>query len=147
MLRARYRRITFFFARILISLAFWDLFLPRVGLRRWAHKTRQNRLRKAAIQFRALAIQMGGVMIKVGQFLSARADVLPEEITDELSGLQDEVPAENFSDIRSVAEKEFGEPLEARFVEFETQPFAAASLGQVHHAKLPLENKSPGSDV
>ena len=45
------------------------------------------------MRFRALAIRMGGLMIKVGQFLSARLDVLPPEITDELSGLQDEVPA------------------------------------------------------
>lgn len=75
-------------------------------------------------------------MIKVGQFLSARADVLPEEITQELSGLQDEVPAERFPEIRSVAEIEFGTTLENKFVEFEQHPFAAASLGQVHRARL-----------
>lgn len=142
MLKARYRRITFFFAHILISLAIWELIFPRLGLRKWALSTRQDRLRKAAVQFRTLAIQMGGVMIKVGQFLSARADVLPEEITEELSGLQDEVPAERFADIRGVAENEFGTTLGNKFVEFEEQPFAAASLGQVHRAKLYLEENS-----
>ena len=54
---------------------------------------------------------MGGLMIKVGQFLSARLDVLPIEITQELSGLQDEVPAEDFAAIREQAEAELGEPL------------------------------------
>jgi len=47
---------------------------------------------------------MGGVMIKVGQFLSSRVDVLPEEITKELADLQDEVAPENFKDIRQIAE-------------------------------------------
>ena len=146
MLKARYRRITLFFGRILISLAIWDLILPRIGLRRWVLKTRPERLRKAAVQFRALAIQMGGVMIKVGQFLSARADVLPEEITQELSGLQDEVPAEKFDDIRRVAENEYGMPLERKFAVFEGVPMAAASLGQVHRAKLYIEESSSDSE-
>jgi predicted unusual protein kinase regulating ubiquinone biosynthesis (AarF/ABC1/UbiB family) len=136
MIRKRYRRITFFFARVIFSLFFWELALPRLGMRNWSLKTRPERLKRAAVSFRALAIQMGGVMIKVGQFLSTRADVLPEEITRELSGLQDEVPAEKFSDIRKVAENELRATLESRFVEFEEQPLAAASLGQVHRAKL-----------
>jgi len=79
---------------------------------------------------------MGGVMIKVGQFLSARLDVLPPELTDELSGLQDEVPPEDFLGIRSLAEAELGEALESVFESFELEPMAAASLGQVHRARL-----------
>ena len=51
---------------------------------------------------------MGGVLIKVGQFLSARADMLPEEITSELSGLQDEVPPEDFNAIRQLLEARAG---------------------------------------
>ena len=58
------------------------------------------RMRRIAASFRSLAIRMGGVLIKVGQFLSSRLDVLPREITAELAGLQDEVGAESFEAIR-----------------------------------------------
>lgn len=96
LLRIRYWRIVTFFARVTLSIIFWDIFLSRIGLGFFARNSRPQRLRGIAIRFRALAIRLGGVMIKVGQFLSARLDVLPAEITDELSGLQDEVPPVDF---------------------------------------------------
>lgn len=136
MLRARYIRIILFFARVLLGLIVWDLIFPRLGLRSYTLRTRPGRLRKYSIAFRGLAVQMGGLMIKVGQFLSARVDVLPTEVTEELQGLQDEVPPESVSDIRLVAESEFGVPLEVKFSTFEDTPLAAASLGQVHRAWL-----------
>ena len=83
-LRARYWRIVFFFARVTASFIWWEIFLPRVGLGGWSSRTRSERYQRIAVRFRALAIRMGGLMIKVGQFLSARLDVLPIEITQEL---------------------------------------------------------------
>jgi predicted unusual protein kinase regulating ubiquinone biosynthesis (AarF/ABC1/UbiB family) len=141
MLRARYRRIILFFARILVSIIYWDIFLPRIGFAKWSRNTRSERFRKIASSYRLMAVQMGGVLIKVGQFLSARVDVLPEVITSELAGLQDEVPSECFDDIKAVIEDEFGIPLLEKYLEFNEIPLAAASLGQAHLAKLKLTNE------
>ncbi len=136
MLRARYRRILWFFGRVILGAIWWDILLPRLGLRALSQRSRSPRYRRTARAFRALAIEMGGVLIKVGQFLSARLDVLPGEITDELAGLQDEVRPERFEDIRAVIEAEFGRPLDALYERFDEQPMASASIGQVHRAAL-----------
>src|SRR5512137_259695 len=136
LLRARYRRLMFFFSGVVLSFIFWEIILPRLGLRVLTRRTRSNRYRKTAARFRLLAIRMGGVMIKVGQFMSSRLDVLPPEITEELSGLQDEVPPEKFEEIRKLAEEDLGVRLQEKYESFEEAPMAAASLGQVHRARL-----------
>jgi predicted unusual protein kinase regulating ubiquinone biosynthesis (AarF/ABC1/UbiB family) len=135
-MRARYRRILRFAARYLVQTWWYELFLPRLGLARVAERTRTVRMQRIARNFRGLAIDLGGLMIKVGQFMSTRLDVLPVEITRELESLQDEVPAVPFPEIRALAEAELGVSLETAYSYIDTVPLAAASLGQVHRARL-----------
>ncbi len=138
-LRGRYLRILTFFAGVILRFIYWELILSRLGLRPLVRRTRPKRFRRDAQRFRALAIHMGGVMIKVGQFLSSRLDILPPEITDTLADLQDEVPAESFAYIRQLAEQELGAPLTEKFEWFDENPLAAASLGQAHRARLRVD--------
>ena len=139
-MRARYRRILRFAARYLAQTWWYELVLPRFGLTRLAARSRPRRLQHLARHFRALAIDLGGLMIKVGQFMSTRLDVLPVELTRELESLQDEVPPVPFDAIRVVAEAELGVSLERAFSSIDAVPLAAASLGQVHRAQLSDED-------
>ena len=91
---------------------------------------------KVLVAFRETAIKLGGLMIKLGQFLSSRADLLPEQALAVLSTLQDEVPAEPFSHVVTVIEEELGKPIDQIFSYVESKATAAASLGQVHKAVL-----------
>jgi predicted unusual protein kinase regulating ubiquinone biosynthesis (AarF/ABC1/UbiB family) len=88
------------------------------------------------IAFRRTAIQLGVLMIKLGQFLSSRADLLPQRALDVLSSLQDEVPPAPFSHVVSVIESELHRPVGELFSTLESEATAAASLGQVHKAVL-----------
>ncbi|WP_421075376.1 MULTISPECIES: ABC1 kinase family protein [unclassified Microbacterium] len=133
--RARYRRILRFAARNLAIEWWYELVLPRIGLVGVAERTRTQRLTRFARRFHALAVELGGLMIKVGQFMSSRLDVLPPEITSELEGLQDEVPPVAFADVRALAEAELGIPLDRAFAAVDEAPIAAASLGQAHRAR------------
>lgn len=88
------------------------------------------------VTFRKTAVKLGVLMIKLGQFLSSRADLLPERALAVLSSLQDEVPPAPFSHVVSVIEEELGKPVEQLFTVLERKCTAAASLGQVHKATL-----------
>lgn len=143
--RRRYRRILRF-AGWNLAVAWWfEVFLPRIGLAKLADRGRTKRLRRIAQRFHVLAVELGGLMIKVGQFMSSRLDVLPPEITAELEGLQDEVPPVPFELIRELAEAELGIPLERAFASISEVPVAAASLGQAHRATLsPMDAHDTG---
>lgn len=135
-LRVRYWRIVAYFARVTLSFILFEIVCPRLGLGALARRGRLRRNQRAAARFRALAIRLGGLMIKVGQFLSSRLDILPAEITRELAGLQDEVPPVDFVLLRAHAEAELGGAFETHFASIDPTPLAAASLGQVHRATL-----------
>ena len=146
--RARYRRILRFASWYLAVTWWFELVLPRIGLRRLAERTRAARMRRFARGFHVLAVDLGGLMIKVGQYMSSRLDVLPPEITKELEGLQDEVPPVPFAAIRAFAELELGAPLDRIFTDVAETPVAAASLGQAHRARLgPIDSADTGLDA
>jgi predicted unusual protein kinase regulating ubiquinone biosynthesis (AarF/ABC1/UbiB family) len=143
--RARYRRILRFAARNIVQIWWFELVLPRFGLAKYVARGRAARLTRIAQLFHVLAVDLGGLMIKVGQYLSSRLDVLPPEITYELAGLQDEVPPVPFGAIRRLAEAELGVPLERAYAWFDPTPLAAASLGQAHRARLsPIDAADTG---
>lgn len=135
-IRARYRRILRFAAWNLLVTWWFELFLPRLGLGALAARSRTRRFQRIARRFHALAVDLGGLMIKVGQYLSSRLDVLPPEFTAELEGLQDEVPAVAYPQIAALAQAELGMELDHAFAWIDEVPVAAASLGQAHRARL-----------
>lgn len=132
---SRYRRVRRYFLHTFLHLLWWDVFMNRPGL----HALRPEPIKrwvKLARRYRHLAVELGGVMIKLGQFLSVRVDVLPAEVARELAGLRDQVPPEPFDRIRPQLEADFEGPLDEHFCEIDEEPLGAASLAQVHRARL-----------
>lgn len=135
--RRRFLRISWFFLGVIVQVFLIDVLLSRSRLTRWyPRRTGMRRWINIARRFRGLAVQMGGVLIKLGQFLSSRADILPVQITNELAGLQDEVPPAPLPYILATLYEELGAAPEDVFAEFSPEPVAAASLGQVFLGRL-----------
>ncbi len=93
-------------------------------------------------------VSLGPVYIKLGQWLSSRADILPQPYMEELAKLQDDVPAAPFEQVRPIIEKDLGQ-LDKAFTYINTNPISGASLGQVYRAKIQEQNvvvkvKRPG---
>jgi len=93
------------------------------------HKTTGERIR-------LFLEELGPTFVKMGQIASTRPDIIPKDIIQELVKLQDQVPPFAFTEVRKIIEEELGETLETAFSMFNETPVAAASIGQVHTAKL-----------
>lgn len=130
----RFWRTLFFAGWLFYRVVFWQVYAYR-WFPGWVERGNTERWRRYAREYSRFAIRMGGVFIKLGQFISTRVDILPEIIIKELEGLQDTVPTIDFKKIQSVIEAELG-TIESRFEYFNQMPIAAASLGQVHRARL-----------
>ncbi len=129
-------RIVGLAVRMLLELIWLERQRPRQDPEAFA--IRQERvLRAQAVRLRETAVELQGLLIKLGQFLSTRVDVLPESFTHELAALRDAVPPVPWPAVRAQIEDDLGASLGSVFPSFDPSPVASASLGQVHRATLP----------
>ena len=89
-----------------------------------------------AIRLRLALESLGPIFIKFGQMLSTRKDLLPSDIANELSKLQDKVPPFEFKIVKQTIENSYSKKITSVFKEFNEKPIASASVAQVHFAKL-----------
>ena len=91
---------------------------------------------KIGSRLRKVIEELGPTFVKIGQIASTRPDLLPEGIINELKKLQNNVPAFSYEEAKEIVEAELNDSLENIFDDFEQEAFAAASIGQVHKARL-----------
>ncbi|MCP4757110.1 MAG: AarF/ABC1/UbiB kinase family protein [Proteobacteria bacterium] len=137
----RYRHILY----ILIKYGFGDLIdilniehYLEIGIHLISRKPVENVEKMTrAKRIRLVFEELGPTFIKLGQLLSTRSDLIPEDLGLELLKLQDQVPPVSYEAIRKIVKSELGRYPEEVFAQFGETPIAAASIGQVHKAVLP----------
>ncbi len=111
----------------------------RKDRREWVRREGKNvdleRYQKNARKALKTFVSLGPVYIKLGQWLSSRADILPQPYLEELAKLQDEVPATSFEQVKPIIENDLG-PIERSFDHIDKNAISGASLGQVYRAKI-----------
>ncbi len=100
-------------------------------------EARSQMLQEVGIQIAETLGEMKGAVMKVGQIASQYKEIFPPEVAAALEKLQNNAPPMPYSQIKSQVERELGLAIDEAYLEFEEQPFAAASIGQVHKAVLP----------
>ena len=111
--------------------------------RRLLHRDESKLARLSPAERMRLALEeLGPTFIKLGQLLSTRPDVIPKSYIKEFAKLQDQVPSFSFAEVRKQVIAELGGEIETYFSSFEVDPLAAASIAQVHRARL-----TTGEDV
>ena len=134
--RKRYRRLMWFFFSIICSFS-WLQVRKLWRNQQWIKERNLELTIKYVRRFREMAVEMGGLMIKLGQFFSTRVDIFPSVVIRELASLQDEVQELPFAALEPVFLSEFECTAETIFDWINPVALAAASLGQVHEGRLP----------
>jgi ubiquinone biosynthesis protein len=119
----------------------------RYGLREFWGGPVARDARPRGERLRLALESLGPVFIKFGQALSTRPDIVPPDIAIELARLQDRVPPFPAEQARAIIERSLGKPVDQLFEAFDDTPLAAASVAQVHTARLPGEGAAPGLEV
>ena len=124
--------------QLIFNLPYRFIFVPRPKSRKVISKYLKTRRPKisAPLIARETLEKLGPTYVKFGQFLSIRPDLIPAEFCNEFRKLQDKVPPFSFAHVKRELEKELKKDYNEVFSEFDEIPVAAASVSQVHHARL-----------